>query len=414
MAKKTRTVTEGHRKIVLKTGETKRADGMYIYYYKGSDGKRRSISSKTIDGLRLKEAELKVESIKGLRSDKRTITLNEVHEEWQRNKHVNPHTKANYDWLYNSYAKDAIGKERIRKITKGSIREFYSNLRSERHLAVTTIDGLQTVIQQLFLYAIDKEYIDKNPCAGVMKKMKEEERNKRGNREIQAFTKSEQQRFLSFLLEYDKKNKSHWYPLLATMLLTGLRVGELTGLQWDDVIDLDGEHPQLHIMHNLVYYKDDEADKMVWRMNKPKTAAGDRTFFLTGNAADALRMQKEAGLKCKISIDGYDDFVFVNRFGETQHQGTVNRALKRVLTAANLDAMEKNEHGASIPILPSISSHALRKSFITRCAEAKMSLKLCSSIVGHSDYQTTLKIYTKVNSEWAQSEMAELEKYLNS
>lgn len=408
MAKKTRTVTEGHRKIVLKTGETKRADGMYIYYYKGSDGKRRSISSKTIDGLRLKEAELNVEAVNNIRSDKRTITLNEVHEEWLTTKTVNPHTQANYDWLYNNYVKPKFGKKVIKNITEGDVIRFYKGLLSEKHLEITTVDGLQTVLQQVFIYAVKSHYILDNVCAGVMKNLKAAYKKPK---EIQAFSLSKQNRFLDYLLEYDEKNKSHWYPMFATMILTGLRVGELSGLQWSDV-DLDGDHPHIYIRHNLVYYKDDENGKMVWKMNSPKTRAGVRDFVLISRAAEALRMQKDAGLKCSVNIDGYEDFVFVNRFGETQHQGTVNKALKRILTDANLDAIEKNKQGASLPILPAISSHALRKSFITRCAESGVSIKVCAKIVGHSDYRTTMDIYTMVGKDWEQTEMDKLESYI--
>ena len=410
MANKSRTVTEGHRKIALKTGETKRSDGMYIYYYYDKNHKRRSISSKTIDGLRLKEAELNVEVANNIRSDKRTITLNEVHEEWLTTKTINPHTQANYDWLYNNYVKPSFGKKVIKNITEGDVIRFYKGLLSEKHLAITTVDGLQTVLQQVFIYAVKSHYILDNVCAGVMKNLKAAYGKPK---EIQAFSLSEQNRFLAYLLEYDEKNKSHWYPMFATMILTGLRVGELSGLQWSDV-DLDGDHPHMYIRHNLVYYKDDENGKMVWKMNSPKTRAGVRDFVLTSRAAEALRMQRDAGLKCSVNIDGYEDFVFVNRFGETQHQGTVNKALKRILTEANLDAIEKNKQGASLPILPAISSHALRKSFITRCAESGVSIKVCAKMVGHSDYRTTMDIYTMVGKEWEQTEMDKLESYINS
>ena len=410
MANKTRTVTEGHRRIVLKTGETKRKDGMYVFYYYDTDHKRRAIYSNTIAGLRIKEAELNIESANNIRSDKRSITLNAVHEEWLTTKTVNAHTQANYDWLYNSYVKPEFGKKTIRNITEGDVIRFYRGLITDKNLAVTTVDGLQTVVQQVFIYAVKSHYILDNVCSGVMKKLKAAYGK---HKEVEAFTFSEQKRFLSFLLEYDRENESHWYPLFATMILTGLRVGELSGLQWSDV-DLDDKNPQLHVRHNLVLFKDQANGRMVCQMNKPKTRAGIRSFALTSQASEALRMQRDLKLKCSVNIDGFDDFVFVNRFGETQHQGTVNKALKRIITAANLDAMEKNNGGESIPILPALSSHALRKSFITRCAESGVNLKVCAEMVGHSDYRTTMEIYTMVNDEWEQAELNKLEAHLGS
>lgn len=40
--------------------------------------------------------------------------------------------------------------------------------------------------------------------------------------------------------------------------------------------------------------------------------------------------QEINGIHCKVTIDGYTDFIFVNRFGAVQHQGTLNKALRRI------------------------------------------------------------------------------------
>ena len=408
MAKQTRYAYEGHRRIVLKPNETQRNDGLYLYYYYDKDHKRKSISSRTIDGLRRKEAELNKESADNIRSDKRNITVNNTHEEWLTSKNVNKHTLANYDWLYNTFVRHDFGKKKLRNVTEADVTRLYTSLLHDKNLAVTTVDGLQTVMQQVFAYGQRQRYISHNPCSGVMKDLK---KTFGKPKKVEAFSLSQQNRFLSYLLEYDRKNNSNWYPLFATMILTGLRIGELAGLQWSDV-HLDETPPRLFVMHNLVYYKDNETDEMVWQMNHPKTKAGERDFILTQKAAEALRMQRSAHLTCEKVIDGYDDFVFVNRFGETLHQGTVNRALKRIITDANLDALERNKRGDSIPILPAISSHGLRKSFITRCAESGVNLKVCAKMVGHNDYRTTMEIYTMVNDEWEKNELEKLEEHL--
>ena len=40
-------------------------------------------------------------------------------------------------------------------------------------------------------------------------------------------------------------------------------------------------------------------------------------------------------LKCNVSVDGFTDFIFINRFGKLQHQGTLNKALKRIIRDCN-------------------------------------------------------------------------------
>lgn len=55
-----------------------------------------------------------------------------------------------------------------------------------------------------------------------------------------------------------------------------------------------------------------------------------------------------------------------------------------------------------------MTSHVFRHTFITRCAEAGMSLKAVMDIVGHSDPETT-KIYMHVNDEFNAQEYAKLD-----
>ena len=64
-----------------------------------------------------------------------------------------------------------------------------------------------------------------------------------------ALTVPEQELFLNFL-KTNAKYK-HWYPVFATMLGTGMRVGEAVGLRWCDV---SFEENLISINHTLVYY----------------------------------------------------------------------------------------------------------------------------------------------------------------
>ena len=36
------------------------------------------------------------------------------------------------------------------------------------------------------------------------------------------------------------------------------------------------------------------------------------------------------GIKCEVTIDGYTDFIFVNREGGTYHQGTMNKRFEEL------------------------------------------------------------------------------------
>lgn len=396
--------------VKLRKGETLRGDGILIYRYTDSTGARRTVSSSTIEGLRAKEEQVKLDSAKGLKSNAKTKTLDTVYDEWlslkRQSGELRDHTQANYTWLYDHYVRGDFGKSRIARITQGDIKRLYNTLHDVRCLAITTIDGLQTVLRQVFEYAYQERYIDRNPTVDAIKQLKKAHNT--GEQKHKALTMQEQERFLSFIKNHP--TYSHWYPTFAVMVNTGMRVGELTGLRWcdcqNDVIDVN---------HTLVYYKDSEADTMCWQINDPKTLSGKRTITMFDSVKDALEMEREYQLANKIrsktQIDGYTDFVFVNRFGNNQHQGTLNRALKRIIRDANYDALQKDD---GTVLLPKFSCHNLRTTFCTRLAENGVALKVAMKLMGHNDSRVTTEVYTSVCPDWEKRELADVEKALKS
>lgn len=148
-----------------------------------------------------------------------------------------------------------------------------------------------------------------------------------------ALTIPEQNLFLDYLKRTPQYR--HWYPVFAVMIGTGLRIGETTGLRW---CDIDLEEGMIDVNHTLVYYQHGPKDGCYFHIHTPKTKAGERKVPMLEFVKDAFweeqENQKEAGVKCNVSVDGYTDFIFVNRFGETQHQGTLNKAIRRISAIA--------------------------------------------------------------------------------
>jgi integrase len=110
-----------------------------------------------------------------------------------------------------------------------------------------------------------------------------------------ALTVQEQKILLDFL-----KNSSqyrHWYPIFAAMLGTGLRVGEITGLRWQD-IDLD--EGIINVNHTLVYYCHNKGG-CSFGVNTPKTRAGERIVPMIESVKEAFIMEKDNQEQCGIS-----------------------------------------------------------------------------------------------------------------
>ena len=188
-----------------------------------------------------------------------------------------------------------------------------------------------------------------------------------------------------------------------------MRVGECTGLRWEDI---DLEKGEISVNHTLIYYSRGKENGCSFAVNTPKTKAGTRIIPMSSGVKKAFEMEREfqqqLGISCKAEIDGYTDFIFINRFGHAQHQGTLNKALRRIIRDCNyeiLDAANKKE----VVTLPPFSCHNLRHTFATRCVEANMNVKALQVIMGHADIETTLGIYAEAQVDFTKKEMANLE-----
>lgn len=122
--------------------------------------------------------------------------------------------------------------------------------------------------------------------------------------------------------------------------------------------------------------------------------------------------QEELGLKCNAVVDGYTDFIFINRFGGVQHQGTLNKALRRIIRDCNYEVFDKG--GKEPVLLPKFSNHSLRHTFTTRMCEAGVNVKAMQDILGHADAETTLQIYADATKDLKKAEMINFEDYFKA
>ena len=117
---------------------------------------------------------------------------------------------------------------------------------------------------------------------------------------------------------------------------------------------------------------------------------------MTEGVVEAFKMEKEYQEENNIisvsHIEGYSDFIFVNRFGEVQHQGTLNKALRRIMR----------------------DCHVLRHTFATRMCESGLNVKVVQSVLGHADVTTTLQIYVTVSNEMKKREILTYSNYIRT
>lgn len=378
----------------LTTGEYQRADGRYEYRY-NVFGQSYAIYANTLEKLREREKELEEgNAIIRQKFDRLRTTINEVYELWKSLKRgLRDNTFQNYCYVYEHYAKETIGRMYMATVTKADVKRYFNYLVDELRLRVGTVESVYIVLHQVFQIAVDEEWIMKNPSDNAIKELKRS-RNLESEKRI-ALTKKEQELLLEFLSRNNANRR--WYPITVVFLETGMRVGELTGLRW---CDIDFESETIDVNHTLVYYS--KGDKQCeYAINDTKTKAGKRTIPMTVNVKKALLMEKmmqeSEGIESTNVIDGYSDFVFINRYGNVRSYSTINKAYKRIIRDCNDEQFLKSENPKIL--LPQFSCHNLRHTFATRLCEAGGNIKVIQSVLGHADISTTMDLYCHVTND---------------
>lgn len=392
MAKETRKTKDG--RYVLRAGEYERKNKKgFDFKYRDEYGHQHTIGALTLQELREKEKAVTRDKIDGISVGRQRQTVNEYYSLWKHQKRgLKPNTFSNYRWMYDTYVSQTLGKRRIIDVKESDITEFYNAL-LDMGLAVSTIDAVQTVLHQVFQLAVRDDAVRRNVTEHALKEIKQQNPRKKKK----ALTPEELNRFRDVIKD------TPWYPVFTVMSWTGMRVGEVAGLKWDDI---DFEENIIHIRRTLVYYKDTDTGKMERRLNTTKTPASFRDLPLNKQIIDALKYQKEKCKPCTATVSGETGFIFSTRFNETQSQNTLNRALKRIIKDAN------DQKDAPV-LIPYFSCHTLRRTHATNLARAGVNQAVTMYLMGHNDISTTIEIYTDVQKDMAAKGDAQLRAWLN-
>ena len=409
-SKRTVKVRYDRNHVRLNKGESVRADGRYCYRWTSGDGKRQTVYANTLNELRFKEQGIAKDREDGIKEDQTNTTVNDVFELWKQTKRgIRDQTFKSYIYMYELFVKPNFGRKRIQQVKRTDVKMLYNGLVESRGLSIATLDNVHTVLHQVLQLAADDYIIRNNPSDRMLTELK---RSYGRSEPRKALTAAQEQLLFKSMLK-DPKYRP-WYPLIYIMANTGMRVGEITGLRWCDVNFMTSE---ISVNHNLIYYRHRKGRDCYYAINSPKTKAGIRTIPMTESVKKAFRMQmeymKEAGIKSIDHIDGYDDFIFVGRYGHVRNQSTINSAIHRMVKNINLDILEKNGLDSDPVLIPDFTCHILRHTFATRLCERGVNIKVIQDVMGHADFQTTMNIYVNVTNEVKKQELDKFESFIS-
>jgi integrase len=380
----------------LKEGESQRSDGRYQWTYKDNWGKKHYIYDKDLNKLRAKAREVRKDLEDGIDFSNGTITLNELFKTQMKFKDkLKDSTKANYYGLWKKNVEPSeLGKMQIKNIRQPHIQQFYKECKN-RGLRKRTIGTINSLIYSSLEYAAFNDYIRKNYAKGCMANLEDDAKEKT------PLTAEEKESLIEFCA--NSNQYSYHVPFLEIAMGTGLRVGELTGLQWKDV---DLKARTITVDHQLIYKNLGEGCKFY--IKTPKTKTSTRTVSMFDSVYEAFlelrKMNMILGRFCNTEIDGYNDFVFVSCHGEPLAPNAVNSFLSNIEKAYNKANPEK-------PI-PHLSAHILRHTFCTMYSTEGMDVKALQGMMGHKSIEVTENVYDHTSYKRTEAEVKRINEKL--
>lgn len=186
--------------------------------------------------------------------------------------------------------------------------------------------------------------------------------------DISVFTVDQQRRLMRHLTE----NFTFLNLGVLICLHTGLRIGEICALRWED-IDVDNGILQVQRTLERIYILSEGNKHTELQLSTPKTRNSQREIPLT---KDLLRL-----LKPFRKVVNPQFYVLTNSPKPTEPR-TYRNYYRHLLNSLNI---------------PFIKFHGLRHSFATRCIESGCDSKTVSILLGHANISTTLNLYVHPN-----------------
>lgn len=278
-----------------------------------------------------------------------------------------------YNHLYPTFAEKMMSA-----ITTEDILVFVSMKKKEGNmkgggLANNTVNLIITVLKSIFSDACDMEIINRNPMR-MVKKLKKDEKK------VVSFSLKDQMKIEQYCLE---KNNSQTLGIIICFY-TGLRIGELLALTWDDI---DLKSGLLFVDKTVSKVKVMDEWKVI--TTAPKTETSKRVIPLSHKVILLLKKmyKKRIGKYLITTRDG-------GQVSTRAYQCFFFRLQRRLC-------------------LEPLNFHAIRHTFATRAIESGMDVKALSEILGHSDAAITLNRYVHSFMATKKKAMEKLSKMIN-
>lgn len=379
---------------ILRTGESQRKDGRYAYKYIDAFGKPQFVyawklvpTDRTPAGkredisLREKVEEILQDKNDGIDTAGKKMTVYELFKKYlKQQRNARASTQNTYHYLLEFLKKDKFGARSIDTVKISDVKTWLLELK-ENGLAYGTVLFYKRALKPAFKMALHDDCIRKNPFDFSLSSVMKNDTQSR-----QALTQEQEEKMLAFV-QSDVCYQKH-YDEIIVLLRTGLRISEFCGLT---VNDLDFTNRVINIDHQLIKLKRN------YIVQPPKSENGVRQIPMSDEVYQSLKnILKHRRKQKELEIDGYKDFLFINRNGNPNVAVNYEAVFRKLVNKYNSKHEEQ---------LPRITPHVMRHTFCTRLANAGMNPKALQYVMGHSNITITLNLYAHASLETVKAEL---------
>lgn len=273
-----------------------------------------------------------------------------------------PSTQRGYEGNTRRYIIPAFGSVHLQNLQPQHIQKLYSSM-LERGLSAQTTLLTHTVLREALSHAVKWDLLVRNPAdAATPPRPEKEELEMWDVPDIHAF------------LEAGKD--SRYRDVYHLAILTGMRRGELVGLQWR-YVNLEDRWLSVAITLQRI-----NGRGLV--IGTPKTKKSRRTIALSQEAVKLLRRINTLQIEQRLAAGPVwqdNGYVFCQPNGKLLHPEKVTNEFRRIVVRSGL---------------PHLSLKGLRHAHATLLLSAGVHPKVVSERLGHSNIGVTMDIYSHV------------------
>lgn len=268
---------------------------------------------------------------------------------WIKEKHMEIRSSSYNNYLYTikNRISPELGDCDISAITRKMLQDLI--IKQSVRLKQETVINITKVLSQSFKYALENEYILKNPYRDI--KVPKDKCVK----ELKVFKAEDIEKILS-VRGYSKQKKD----IVNLAYRTGMRIGEILALKWEDI---NFEQNFLTVKRTLSSYSNGHAE-----ICEPKTKYSRRRIDLDNITMEMFKAMEHNG-----------EFIFCKNDGTMLSRQSVYQTFKRMCKAANV-----TYH----------SFHSLRHTHASILLAANVHPKIVQERLGHAKISTTMDTYS--------------------